>query len=255
MRERTLIKGIVIVWISVILLKGDKMPKMKCSVQFIKYFLVLIIFILPCACMSGKGESGEYYIPPIKAEKVAFLGFKAALSPGQEGVLYHNPLSGVSVRSEPVSQITAERLSGQFYDMLNDSKDCNFINLRSIKNITDPSLFKKNNNDPVKILQSVGDAVSADVVLTGYVYRMHEREGSEYSAENPASVSFDVYLVSVKDGTFLWKGSFDKTQKSLSENLLELKEFLDFKGKWVDVEKLAQIGLNELIKEIPLKNK
>ena len=230
------------------------MLKMRCDVQVIKYFSFILLAILLNGCGTGQNYT-KTYLPPIESEKIAFLGFKRALSSGQEPALFLNPLSGAAVRSEPVSLFSADKLSDKFFDMLTDTKECNIVDLRNVKNLTDPSLFKNNSNDPIKILQSVGKAVSADVVLTGYIYRMNKREGSEYSAQSPASVAFDVYLVSVKDGSFLWKGSFDKTQKSLSENLLEFKAFLDSKGKWVDAENLSEIGLNKLINEIPLKNK
>ncbi len=194
-------------------------------------------------------------MPPIEAGKIVFLGFKPALSPGQEPALFHNPMTGGAVRSEPVSQSVTDVLSDKMYTLLLDSKDYEFVNLREIKNLTDPALFEESSSDPVKIVQNIGKAVSADVVLTGYLYRMHEREGSELRVGSPASVAFDVYLVSVKDGTFLWKGKFDETQKTLSENLLEIKSFLKYKGKWVDADTLADIGLKELVDSMPLKSK
>ena len=123
------------------------------------------------------------------------------------------------------------------------------------KSLTDPAFYEESSNDGIKIIQSLGKAVSADVALTGFIYRIHEREGSDYSAASPASVAFDVYLINVKDGSFLWKKRFDRTQKSLSENLLEFKSFLKFKGKWVDADTLAEIGLNEVINSMPLKNR
>ena len=146
-------------------------------------------------------------------------------------------------------------MSDILYTLLADSKDYDIVNLREIKNLTDPALYEKSSSDGIKIIQAIGKAVSADVAITGYIYRMHKREGTDYSVVSPASVSFDVCIVRVNDGSFLWKGSFDQTQKSLSENLLEIKSFLKFKGKWVDVDKLAEIGMEKLVAEMPLKNK
>ena len=223
--------------------------------QFVRYLLIFILAIMVSGCMAKDRSRAAHSMPPIDSDKIVFLGFKSALLPGQEPTYFNNPMTGGSVRSEPVSQSLADIMSDKIYDQLVNSKDYEFINLREIKGLTDPALFEKSSNDSIKIIQSIGKAVSADVALSGYLYRMHDREGTEYSVENPASVAFDLYLISVKDGSILWKGSFDKTQKSLSENLLEFKEFLKFKGKWVDADTLAEIGLKELLDNMPLKNK
>lgn len=220
-----------------------------------EYFLLFLLIIMVNGCMGEQGKGLEISGPPIEAGKIVFLGFKPALSPGQEPALFENPMTGATVRSEPVNQSIADIMSDKIYTLLIETKDYEFINLREIKSLTDPALYNESSGDSIKIIQTIGNAVSADVVLTGYIYRMHEREGSEYTAGSPASVAFDLYLINVKDGSFLWKGRFDKTQKTLSENLLEIKSFLKFKGKWVDSKTLAEIGLNELIESMPLKNK
>lgn len=220
-----------------------------------RHLQIILLLILINGCMSKDHERVELTGPPIEADRIVFFGFKPALSPGQEPALFNNPMTGGAVRSEPVSQSLADIMSDKIYTSLIDTKDYEFLNLREIKNLTDPSLFEGSSNDDIQIIQSIGKAVSADVALTGFLYRMHEREGTEYSVESPASVAFDLYLISVEDGSFLWKGSFDKTQKSLSENLLELKTFLKFKGKWVDADTLAEIGLTELLDNMPLKNR
>jgi hypothetical protein len=49
----------------------------------------------------------------------------------------------------------------------------------------------------------------------------------------------------------LWKSAFDKTQKSLSENLFEFSTFMQSGGRWLQVEKLAMIGLEKLLSEMP----
>jgi hypothetical protein len=222
--------------------------------QFARYIMLLLIFLV-VGCTAKDKNSTELLMPPIKAEKIVFLGFKPALSLDQEAGLFNNPVTGAEVRSEPVNQSTADKLSDKLYTLLVDSKDYDFINLREIKNLTDPALFKDGSNDDIKIIQSIGKAVSADVALIGYIYRMNERKGTEYATDSPASVSFDIYLISVENGSVLWKGVFDRTQKPLSDNLLELKTFLQFKGKWVDADTLAEMGLNELVNSMPLESK
>jgi len=98
------------------------------------------------------------------------------------------------------------------------------------------------------MLQKIGKSFSSDAILFGYIYRWTERAGTEYGVESPASVAFDLHLVSTDNGSNLWKDSFKKTQVSLSENLLDLSTFLNSSGKWLTAKELAHFGLENMIK-------
>ena len=103
----------------------------------------------------------------------------------------------------------------------------------------------------IHLLQIVGETLKADAILMGYIYRWREREGGDYAVENPASVAFDLHLIRSVDGRILWKSKYDKTQQSLTENLLDVGTFVKGGGKWMTVEKLAMIGLEKLVQEMP----
>ena len=217
--------------------------------------LILFVMLLFFGCMAKEQGKPGFSGPPIGSGKIVFLGFKAAIAEGNDSGMFHNPITGAMVRSEPVSNFVTDSMSDKMYALLIQSKDYEIINLHNVKSITDPARYKEDKNNEIKIIQDIGKTVAADVAITGYIYRMREREGTEYSVKRPASAAFDIYLISIKDGSILWKGNFDQTQRSLSENVLELKSFLKFKGKWVDVDKLAGMGLEKLVNEMPLKNK
>jgi len=53
----------------------------------------------------------------------------------------------------------------------------------------------------------------------------------------------------------LWSGRFDKTQRSLSENLLDMRTFFRGKGKWMSARELASLGLEIIIRDMPLRDK
>ena len=89
-------------------------------------------------------------------------------------------------------------------------------------------------------------------MIFGYFYRWNEREGSNYSVKQAASVAFDLFLIGTGKEDVLWWGKFDKTQKSLSENILDFSTFVKSKGKWLTATGLAQIGLTTLLEESPL---
>ncbi|MEN6507698.1 MAG: hypothetical protein ABFD63_02740 [Smithella sp.] len=94
----------------------------------------------------------------------------------------------------------------------------------------------------------VGNELHADVLAVGFVYRYRERVGYAYSTEHPASVAFEIHLISVKDGTTLWRGAFDKTQRSLTENVYEVFSFVKGGAKWVTARQLTKLGVDEVFK-------
>jgi hypothetical protein len=101
------------------------------------------------------------------------------------------------------------------------------------------------------MIQEVGKTFGADAVLIGQVYRWRDRIGADFGVESPASVAFDLSLVRPSDGAILWRGNYDKTQRSLFENLFDYKTFVKSKGLWLTAEKLAQLGLDKLLEDMP----
>ncbi len=90
-----------------------------------------------------------------------------------------------------------------------------------------------------------------DAVVTGVITRYSNRNGTALSTDRPASVSFDVYLISVEDGKVLWNATFDETQGFLSDNLLMLGRFIKGGGVWQTNDTLARNGMNRVIETFP----
>ena len=103
-----------------------------------------------------------------------------------------------------------------------------------------------------KMLVETGRILGVDAVITGHIYRFEERLGGNYSVAYPAAVTFDLHLIQVSSGRLLWSGKFEETQKSLDQNLLNLKRFVKRKGQWVTAGQMAETGLEELVEKAPL---
>jgi len=98
----------------------------------------------------------------------------------------------------------------------------------------------------LKIIKKVGPEVGADLVAVGYVFRYVERIGYNYSVEKPASIAFEINFVSPKDGNTVWRSAFDKTQKSLMEDVFHVSSL-----KWLTARELAKQGMNQAFKTFP----
>lgn len=94
--------------------------------------------------------------------------------------------------------------------------------------------------------------MKADYILIPLLWEYSERIGNKLAAEKPASVFFGFYLISAKQGKRVWKDNFNKSQQFLTDDLLKMKETIQFGGKWATAEELAQAGMQKVLAKFPL---
>jgi len=193
-------------------------------------------------------------IPPAveTGKRLAFLGFKAALPPGHPPDVFRNPVSGSLYTAEPVPLEATEILNTMLIDRLAAIGD-EIITPEESSAVLSSIMARDSRAEltAVEIYRETGRAMDVDGVLVGYLYRWQEREGSNFAVERAASAAFDLNLIRTSDSALIWRGKFDRTQKSLSENLLDFAGFLKRGGRWLKVEDFAASGLDGLLKNYP----
>lgn len=105
---------------------------------------------------------------------------------------------------------------------------------------------------PRKRAIRLGEALEANLVMVGAVWRYREKGVFAESPDSPASVGFALYLVDVETGARLWRGSFDGTQKTLSQDVIGSLKQLNMGLRWLSAEELAQYGLKSVLRKLPL---
>jgi len=216
------------------------------------------VFFLPVLFLFWAGCGGNRVPVPKKVtahsnEKIAVVGFSAALGEKDTPQVVRDPLSGAVFWAEPVPPAAVQEMTKELFDRLKAQGDRDLVSPGQ----TAGAYASIDSGDmklalpEVKMLQEIGKALGADLVLTGFVYQWRERQGSAYAVTRAASVTFDLHLVRSADGKVIWNGKFDKTQRPLSENILDLKTFLGGKGRWMTAKKLASLGLDRLLAEMP----
>lgn len=105
-------------------------------------------------------------------------------------------------------------------------------------------------HDNAKFLQSI-DALGADYVMVGYIFRFRDRIGTRYSIKKPASIAFGLHLVDVKTGKIRWIRHYDETQASLSENLFRLGTFFRRGASWITAAEMADEAMTTILQELP----
>lgn len=213
--------------------------------------LAALSILHACSSLQGSGlDSGRGSMP--KVGTIAVAGFIPGVEDGGGAGRVRSSFTGYVFDAEPVSADVADKMTALLFERIVGLEGLTFYSpdqsaavragiIKSQKGLTmdQPSLYRE-----------TGRLMQADAVLVGFVYRWRERVGSDYGVSSPASVAFDLQLLLTEDGRVIWKGKFDKTQRSLSEDLFDLNTFVKARGRWMSVEQLALTGLEALLERL-----
>lgn len=99
---------------------------------------------------------------------------------------------------------------------------------------------------------AVGQCLDVDVLMVPQIIFWRERDGGELGAQQPASVTLDMYLININQESLISRYHFEETQESLSSNLLDIDKFVQRSGKWLTARDLAAEGMRRGVKELGL---
>jgi len=99
----------------------------------------------------------------------------------------------------------------------------------------------------------LGRKVAADGVIYGALNRFRERVGYDYAAQTPAAVAFTLYFVDENTKQVVWTAKFAKQQQALTENILDLPNFIQRGARWVRAHDIAAEGVQESLDNLQSK--
>ena len=128
-----------------------------------------------------------------------------------------------------------------------------FISPGVVRQCREILLARQNRSRPSAIAfwMDVAKCVPADYILVPSIFQWQERQGNDWSVNEPAGVVFDLYLIDVKNET-VRRAHYEEVQHSLSENVLDAGTFFKRKGRWVTAEQMAREGLAQCLEELGL---
>ena len=100
---------------------------------------------------------------------------------------------------------------------------------------------------------ALGRKVAADGVIYGVVNRYRERVGFDYAAQSPAAVAFVLNFVDENSKQVVWTAKFAREQKALSQNILDLPNFVSHGARWVRAHDIAVEGINGALDNLQSK--
>lgn len=189
--------------------------------------------------------------PAASKTRLAVLPFQAVLPDGDQALSVRCPMCGSVNSSGSIVKGAESVVQDLFTDKLRDLKNTDIISSEKAAGAYQRISSDSIKQTPKQVLRKVGEELRADVLVVGYVYHYRERMGYDYAVERPASVGFEIHLISVKDGSSLWRGIFDKTQKSLMEDVFQASSFFKGGAKWLTARELTKLGIDEIFETFP----
>jgi hypothetical protein len=204
-------------------------------------FLTFVFGIIFTSGLEGKAETNpSVAIVPFLVQRVEGSG-RGAVCPVCKNIY----------RSGEISPGAPNTLTRLLYEKMEVQGTFKVIPLEKVEEVLLPWEMRYFEERPVLSSIKVGKELGADFICIGYVFRFEERIGSSLGVQRPASVSFDLHLLRMRDEKMFWLGKFDETQRPLSENLLKMGSFLRRKGSWLKAAELASVGMDETLKKLP----
>jgi hypothetical protein len=100
---------------------------------------------------------------------------------------------------------------------------------------------------------TLGRKLPADGVIYGTVSRYRERVGFDYAAQSPAAVAFTLNFIDENSKQVVWTAKFAREQKALSQNILDLPNFVSHGARWVRAHDIADEGINGALDNLQSK--
>lgn len=217
-----------------------------------------IFFWLAAACLGAAHHGAaafaqeEAELPMPRVERMGVMPFMVGRYGGTLTDTLNCPVCRLQVETEAMTPLADRTLTGLVHQAALKQHGDKVVPLRESSRAFEGIGQDRTRDTPGTLAQKFGKALGANLVIAGSVWRFRERVGTKYNAQAPAAVAFAVYLIEVPGGRVLWKAVFSESQRTLSENILELKSFLEKGAKWLTAEELARYGVQQVFKKYPL---
>jgi len=217
------------------------------KISCITGFVLVALLSLSSITQAAEENAGSVKAPV----RIGVISFQPLIPEEGLGNTVICPLCSTGYSSGRILKGAEKTVEDVFVEKLYELKEIQIIPPDKVQ-----SVYKRISSESLKkplldVLKKVGSELGADALALGYIYRYIERVGYDYSSEHPASVAFEIYMIKPIDGSTIWRGVFDKTQKSLMEDLFQISSFYKGGGKWLTAQQLSKQGMDEIFETFP----
>jgi hypothetical protein len=201
--------------------------------------LLIAFFILPSIVPAEDKITDDMKGRPVK---MAIIPFQALTPIQGSGNTVICPLCGAGYSAGKIEKGAERILEEIFIEKIKIFKNIEILPQEKVDAVYKRISAESFKSPLMDILKKVGAELKTDFLAVGFIFRYTERIGSDFGVDKPASVAFEVNFISSPKGDIIWQGVFDKTQKSLSEDVFHVSSL-----KWLTARELATHGMKEIL--------
>ncbi len=227
----------------------------KSIVATISFSTLLLMLTLHPGKGTAQTEAMQIGLSTVIVEKIALMPFLTGKLESSDQPIakpLSSPFPTLLVENEGLRQgadlvltrIVNDNLKKRFQDRLVPQAQVE----ESCRAVCDDAAL----DTPRKRAVRLGEALDANLVMVGTVWRFREKGALTEIPDRPASVGFALYLVDVNTGVRLWRGTFDGTQKALTEDVLGGLKQVGMGVHWLSAEELARYGVKSVLRKLTL---
>jgi len=191
---------------------------------------------------------------PIKIqwEKIGVLPFFKGRRSADTGETLICPICELSFKSENIKDGADRAITSYVQEALERRYRDKVIAFDEVSRVYQEIPRDDTKDTPRSLAQKAGEALGADLMIAGTVWRYRDRVRDPMGPGRGASVAFDMYLMEVPSGKAVWKAKFDETQRPLTEDIRGAKKLIKKGARWLSADELARYGVEEVFKRFPL---
>lgn len=182
---------------------------------------------------------------------VALLPFEKVAPDSDEASRSTCPLTGSLYTAGPIAQGAEQSLTKSVQDVFKAKKTVRVVAADKAGLLYEQTYGRQAARASLAQLAELGGKLGVDAVLVGFVYRFAQREGNDASADSPSAVTFNLLLVRSSNAEIVWSGVFDQKQQALSQNLLDLGQYMRYGLRWYTADELGTIGADKALDSFP----
>lgn len=227
--------------------------KMGIRSRFQGTMLTITIIASVCLCFPGFSiAEDEMMVKQIR--QIAVMPFLVGQKPEKVETIMMCRLDGICLKEPAVIEGAEKSLTNIVQRQLTEGYGVRVVPQEKVIDAYDKvTKYDFSTTTPLDLALKLGRELNVGYVVLGNVWRFRQRESGSAEGERPASVAFAVHLIDVDRGAGVWRKTFEKQQQALSDDLLKAGDFFKQKGQWLPAEELAQVGVKEVLKELPIQ--
>ncbi len=205
-----------------------------------------LLFLILCSCALAPGSFQSRHSSDLAARNIKRIAIFPAQSPPaaeKRKAPYSAPTAS---GGSPIQEGGTSVLNNVLYSTMSALQGWQIVSDREVREVISQVPAGVESDQA----RELGELVYADAVIFPRLLRYRERVGEDLGVKSPASVAFVLDLWDVKRGDLVWSGRFDETQRSLSENVLAVGEYLHRGVKWLTAAELIQDGVREAMENL-----